>query len=67
MAYSKFTEDVNGAVIGAITNPYQFWSKGEFKEQIWKGHYESDEEAVADFKHRFPNEFKQGVEMRVYE
>jgi len=53
-----YEENVNGTIIGAQTSPYEFWSK-DGTRKIWKGHFENDESAIADFKERFPAEFKE--------
>lgn len=74
-----FDEDVNGIIIGDVTFPYEFWiyeklhpSLPEHKEfyvnrKIARMSFCNDEEAVTWFKENYPNEYKYGVEMRVFD
>lgn len=74
---TDFTDDVNGVVIGPVLTRYEFWIKETREEYqtkrgiperlLAKAHFENDEEAVAWLKSSFPAEFKQGVEMRVFD
>jgi len=66
---SWLVEDVNGTIIGAVTWPYEFWTTGE-EHGNWRidcNYFENDEDAVAWFKEKYPDWFKRGVEMRVFE
>jgi hypothetical protein len=58
-------EEVRGVVIGAVTSPYEFWSK-DYSLQIAKGSFESDSDAVDWFRASHPAWYSQGVEMRAY-
>lgn len=72
---SPFTEVVSGTIIGAYTYPYEFWIKEDRweyvdkdgKRRVAKGNFENDTKAVEWFKANYPAEFKQGVEMRVWD
>lgn len=59
------SEEVRGVVIGDCTSPYEFWTKDQ-REQLAKGSFASDSEAVGWFKANHPMWYAQGVEMRVY-
>lgn len=59
-----WAEEVNGTVVGTFTWPYEFWAGGR---RIAKGLFENDERAVAWFRKNYPEQFKIGVEMRVFE
>ena len=65
----NYTDDVNGVVIGDITFPYEFWTIHEpfGQHRIDRNFFQNDEEAIAWFKEKYPDYFKQGIEMRVYE
>ena len=66
--YGLFTEEVRGIVIGPMTAPYEFWTRATPPTRICKaGSFESDDDAVAWFKERYPDHFKAGVEMRVFD
>lgn len=70
-----FTESVNGIVIGAMLVPYEFWidePRREYvtrngKRRVARGGFENDQQAVEWFKENYPDEYKQGVEMRVWD
>ena len=70
-----FEEEVNGVIIGPITFPYEFWidkPRPEYvdrnrKRRVAKGNFENDEQAVEWFKANYPDEYKHGVEMRVWD
>jgi hypothetical protein len=72
---SPFTEVVNGTIIGTYTYPYEFWieeKRWEYvdkggKRRVAKGNFENDTLAITWFKENYPVEFKQGVEMRVWD
>lgn len=61
-----YEEEVNGTIIGGYSWPYEFWTR-DGKDRIARGHFESDEEAVAWFQEKYPAEFKVGAEMRVFD
>ena len=68
-------EEVSGIVIGPVTFPYEFWieePRPEYvdrngKRRVAKGNFENDEQAVEWFKANYPDEYEQGVEMRVWD
>jgi hypothetical protein len=68
-------EEVDGVIIGPITFPYEFWidePRPEYadrngKRRVTKGNFENDEQAVEWFKTNYPDEYKYGVEMRVWD
>lgn len=72
-----FEESVNGIIIGDITFPYEFWITEKLhpslpdryivNRKVASGHFVNDETAILWFKENYPNEYKHGVEMRVYE
>ena len=74
MAYWIGDEEVNGIIIGGMTQTYRFWHKVEIApgyvidEPVtgWR-QFESDAEAVAWFWETYPVEYAKGAEMRVYE
>jgi hypothetical protein len=59
-------ENVNGIIIGDVTFPYEFWTK-DGKERIDRNFFVDDDDAVAWFKERHPEQFAAGVEMRVFD
>lgn len=62
-------EDVSGTIIGDVTFPYQFWTINEpyGNSCIAKNFFKSDEDAISWFKNNFPDWYKKGVEMRIYD
>lgn len=71
MAYQQYTDDVNGTVIGGFSHPYEFWIDEPYplccKRKVASNWFEDDEEAIAWFKENYPDEYKRGVEMRVWD
>jgi len=69
-------EEVNGTIIGDILRPYQFWAKEPRTEYqtkrgtplrlVYKGFFANDDQAIGFFRDNFPEDFKAGVEMRVF-
>ena len=57
------------------TDPYEFWidePRPEYadrnrKRRVARGNFENDEQAVEWFKANYPDEYKHGVEMRVWD
>ncbi len=71
-----YTDDVRGIIIGGFTFPYEFWTEKKplgscgidiLSVKIDKRHFLNDEDAVEWFKEKYPEEFKAGVEMRVFD
>ncbi len=68
-----FTDDVRGKIIGGEFYKYEFWqskkarSCANFNTLICKGWFKTDEDAVEWVKAAYPDEFQQGLEMRVYD
>ncbi len=70
-----FEEEVSGGVIGPIAFPHEFWidePRPEYadragKRRVAKGNFENDEQAVEWFKMNYPDEYKHGVEMRIWD
>ena len=58
------TEHVNGMVFGEIKTPYEFHCKGG---AVKKGYFVDDEQAVKWFKETYPELYKAGAEMRVFD
>jgi len=74
MGYWIGEEEVNGVIIGGMTNTYRFWHKVEIApgyvidEPIGgKREFENDAEAIEWFRQKYPAEYAAGAEMRVYE
>jgi len=64
---SPFDETIHAFCIvgdGGAKIRYQFWSDDKM---IHSGRYVDDREAIDDFKKRFPDEFKKGAEVRVFD
>jgi hypothetical protein len=60
-------EEVNGIIIGPVTFAYRFYTETDPKEPITGFEYFSnDDEAIAWFKENYPEHFKAGAEMRVW-
>lgn len=54
-------------VIGAVTKPYEFWTR-DGRRRIGKRRlFESDAEAEEWIKSHFPTDYAQGLEMRRFE
>lgn len=73
-----FHEETNATIIiGACRSPYEFWvdepreeyqtKRGIPKRRLDKQWFENDTQAIEWLKENYPAEFKQGVEMRVFE
>jgi hypothetical protein len=69
-----YTDDVRGIIIGGFTFPYEFWTEKkpwgcgiDIPIKIDKRHFSNDEDAIEWFKEKYPEEFKAGVEMRVFD
>jgi len=68
-------DETDGIIIGGDWRPYEFWIDEPRKEyqtrngkrRVAKGEFDNDEQAIAWFKENYPAEFKQGVEMRVWD
>jgi len=74
MAYWIGDEEVNGIIIGGMTQTYRFWHDvrlgdgSVINEPIaGKRQFESDAEAIEWFRQKYPIEYAAGAEMRVYE
>lgn len=74
MGYWIGEEEVNGIIIGGMTQTYQFWHKVEIApgyiidEPITqKREFETDAEAIDWFRQKYPAEYAAGAEMRVWE
>jgi hypothetical protein len=52
-------------VIGAITWPYEFWTLDG--QLIDRGHFESDAEAECWVKEKYPQHYKNKIEVRVFD
>jgi hypothetical protein len=64
---SYFTDDVRGIVIGAVTVPYEFWTRGEHPIRFDRGGFTSDADAEQWVREHYPEEYAAGVEMRVFD
>lgn len=66
---SGLYEEVSGVIIGDVTFPYEFWTTGEEygNIRIDKNFFPNDETAIEWFKDKYPDHYKRGVEMRVYD
>ena len=69
-----FMDDVNGTIIGPFTNPYEFWytfPQGHvlagMTTRLDRGFFETDEEAKEWVKEHYPEEYRHGIEMRVFD
>ena len=73
--HDSMVEDVNGIVIGDFLVPYEFWideprpgyQHRHGKRCVAKKWFENDEQAVEWFKENYPDEYKHGAEMRVWD
>jgi len=75
--HDPMVESVNGIVIGQMLVPYEFWideprpeyqnRRGVPKRRVAKNSFENDEQAIEWLKENYPNEYKHGVEMRVWD
>lgn len=63
---SLFDEVVTGTIVGPVTFPYEFWVR-DGSARIDRGHFESDDEAIEWFRVNYPEAFKRGADMRVFE
>ena len=73
MGYWIGDEEVNGFIVGGMTNTYQFWHDvrlgdgSVINEPITgKREFENDAEAIEWFRQKYPAEYAAGAEMRVY-
>jgi hypothetical protein len=57
-------DSVRGMIIGEVTWPYEFWKDGH---KIAWDFFNNDDEAKAWFKEHYPEFWRQGVEMRVFD
>ena len=67
-------EEVNGTIIGGMTQTYQFWHDVQLgdgtvlNEPITgKREFETDAEAVQWFRENYPAEYAAGAEMRIWD
>ena len=70
---TDYTDDVSGIVIGDVTAPYEFWipeeiTPGYFVDRcLARGHFASDDEAVAWFRSQGFVDPGTVVEMKVFD
>lgn len=62
-----FDDDVRGMVIGAVTAPYEFWTREGKPTRFARGSFASDAEAEAWVRECHPERYATGVEMRVFD
>lgn len=74
MAYWIGDEEVNGFIVGGMTNTYQFWHDvrlgdgSVITEPITqRREFENDAEAGEWFRQKYPAEYAAGAEMRIYD
>jgi hypothetical protein len=66
----RYYDDVRGTIIGDVTFPYEFWRKHPdfgWDEKIARGFFRDDDEAVSWFMVHYPEEYRAGAEMRVFD
>ncbi len=67
-------EEVRGEILGEITAPYEFWTTGNSGWPLYlgphrfaRGSFASDADAEEWLKANYPDEYKAGVEVRVFD
>jgi hypothetical protein len=70
----EILDDVRGQIVGRYMVPYEFVVKdgldipgGPYERTLYRGHFESDESAIGFISSRFPDEFKKGIKMKVFD
>jgi hypothetical protein len=64
---SYYDEDVRGTIVGPVTAPYEFWTRGKEPRRFAHGWFATDDEAHEWVRAHHPDEYAAGVEMRVFD
>ncbi|MBU0493856.1 MAG: hypothetical protein KKA73_09005 [Chloroflexi bacterium] len=62
-----YLEVVDATVIGLLTQPYEFWTRDGQQRIGRRRYFAAAAEAEAWFAEHYPDEYRQGVEMRCYD